>query len=692
LQAYGPFIVTENFETFSDHQFADPEMTPICAPDEKLIDMIFVSMPYAAVERPSLALGTLSAALTAAGVTAKTIHGNLMFAERIGSGYYEMYNSSDITSQMGEWTFSEAAFGSFNSVDDYIDLLVSGGMPAEGLKEALLLARKLASQFIDELARDIVKQRPNIVGCSSVFQQHCASLALLRHIRRLDPSIITMMGGANCEGSMGAATHRNYDWVDFVVSGEADHLLPELCKNIIEHGVNIPADSLPRGVFSPLSRQASSNSQGKNVPRAMITQLDKLPIPDFDDYFEQIDNSPLGQHILPGLPIETSRGCWWGAKHHCKFCGLNGAGMAFRSKSESRVIDEINWLTDRYNLNKLMTVDNILDMKYFREVMPELAKSGDKLVFYEIKANLSRKQVETLSKAGVRWIQPGIEALHDGLLKLLDKGCSAAINVQLLKWAYNNGIWVMWNHLFGAPGDSAEWYEEVADLIPSIVHLQPPVGGSLTPIRYDRFSPYFNEAEKFGLDLVPYDGYQHVYPVSPEQLYKQAYFFRDNNPPRPVSNRLVNHMLGWADQFYAKRDHVGVLPQRGSTAPILAMKDLGSHIEIDDTRECTKSDHHILTPLESEICRLCDSARSQTSILKQLPDVKASDVLAACNNLMDLRIIADLGGRILCLAADANPTPYEQFHNFAGGLFMFLGQRKKPQYTDPWEMPIDEIF
>jgi magnesium-protoporphyrin IX monomethyl ester (oxidative) cyclase len=52
-------------------------------------------------------------------------------------------------------------------------------------------------------------------------------LALLRIIKEKNPDIITLLGGANCEASMGQAAKRNFPWIDFVVSGEADLLFPK---------------------------------------------------------------------------------------------------------------------------------------------------------------------------------------------------------------------------------------------------------------------------------------------------------------------------------------------------------------------------------------------------------------------------------------------------------------------------------
>ena len=69
-----------------------------------------------------------------------------------------------------------------------------------------------------------------------------------------------------------------------------------------------------------------------------IDDLDALPVPDYSDYFRDLDASGVSADVLPVLLFETARGCWWGAKSHCTFCGLNGGAMAFRAKSQSRAL------------------------------------------------------------------------------------------------------------------------------------------------------------------------------------------------------------------------------------------------------------------------------------------------------------------------------------------------------------------
>ena len=201
------------------------------------------------------------------------------------------------------------------------------------------------------------------------------------------------------------------------------------------------------------------------------------------------------------IQFETSRGCWWGERHHCTFCGLNGATMTYRSKSSQRALDELVALTDRYPGHPVSVVDNILDHRYFKDFMPALAARRLGLeLFYEVKANLKKAQVSLLRDAGVRVIQPGIESFSTRVLNLMRKGERGLHNIQLLKWCKELGVTPVWNLLWGFPGEPPEEYRAMADLLPLLTHLAPPI--SAMPIRLDRFSPNFDQAEALGLTAV----------------------------------------------------------------------------------------------------------------------------------------------------------------------------------------------
>src|ERR1051325_8252516 len=199
--------------------------------------------------------------------------------------------------------------------------------------------------------------KPTTLGPSAkTSSRHSArKSSTLQRIKARRPDWFVIFGGSNCEGVMGVETLRQFEFVDAVVSGEADFVFPAMVQSILASDTIPPLQgvSTREDLRRQLSRQPPSNTP-------LIRELDELPIPDYDDYFEQLAQSSLQPTKKPILSFETSRGCWWGEKLHCTFCGLNGATMAYRSKSAERALDELTYLAGRYPGYNLNAVDNIL--------------------------------------------------------------------------------------------------------------------------------------------------------------------------------------------------------------------------------------------------------------------------------------------------------------------------------------------
>jgi magnesium-protoporphyrin IX monomethyl ester (oxidative) cyclase len=586
------------------------------------MDICLVSMPYAAVERPSIAIGLLTAELRGAGIEVETRYACLDFAERIGLVGYDAVLNSKTSLFIGEWSFATLAYP-----EDYLSECAAE-IKLRAPKRFLRSLRKIAQKFVNEVAGEIVARKPRIVGCSSTFQQHTASIALLRAIRERDPEIITMIGGTNCESSMGMAAKRAFPWIDYVVSGEADEIIVPFVRALLEHGRNITP---PLGVIDHTTIEA---------PRASVWSVDAIPTPDYDDYFTALDGSPLREAIVPALVVETSRGCWWGAKSHCTFCGLNGGNMSYRAKSPARAVEEFHRLAARYGVRRFTVVDNIIDMQYHREVLPHLAGHGYD-IFYETKANLRRHHMQSFTDAGVRSIQPGMESFHDEILRLLAKGNKAWMNVQLLKWAEELGMEISWVFLIDVPGQKDEWYFEMLSWLPMISHLTPPVYA--TPIQFIRFSPYHRDAESYGFDLVPEPAYQYLYPLDEEEMQQLAYYFVERTSTREqgLGQRLLVAWLGvWRDQ----------------DRPVLEMRREEDALEIIDTRSCAKAERHRLEGLAARVYLECDEAVERNTLRERLGDVDDVVAMLRANNL-----VLDLGGKLLALAVDVTrPRPEEQ--------------------------------
>ena len=430
-------------------------------------DVCLVRMPFPSLEYPSMALGILKASLADRSLGCQVIHADLLFADLIGLPAYRMLNIGDRYDMLGEWVFAGAAFPDFAPDNSqHIEHFATAfchkfavGSAADAVPEVvdeLHVLRRAATDFTQALARFIVAKRPRLAGCSSTFEQQVASIALLRAIRALDPSIVTMLGGANCEAEMGLATVRAFPWIDYVFSGEADLAFPQFCDLLMADGSAIPTESLPFGMLNRdlAERIASQRACGEPVPvpRAILDEMDRSPPPDYSDYFDQMATMSYREEITTGMLLETSRGCRWGENKPCTFCGLAGCGLTYRAKSSTRALSDFDRVTSSYRKCQFALTDSVLNMAYFHSVLPELeARGAPYSIFCEVKANLSRARMRQLRAAGIRWCQPGIEGLHEAMLRLMNKGTGTLINVQFLKYACEFGIYPIWHLLVCFP-------------------------------------------------------------------------------------------------------------------------------------------------------------------------------------------------------------------------------------------------
>ena len=627
-----------------------------------------VTMPYSRIELSSVALGLLQATLKRDGLEAKSIYANILFAEKIGTLAYTRVSLFRPRLGVAEWTFAHIAFPEFSpDINEYLKLVMTvnevyASIDRNELEDLLFSVRRNAETFVDELAGLILDGGPRIVGCSSTFCQQVPSLALLRRIRELAPEVVTVMGGANCETIMGKSTHSLFPWVDYVVSGEADGLIVDLTKLILENGKEIQADKLPLGVFGPQHRETgypgNNGDCQEGAPRAMTLSLDECPTPDYEDFVQTYQSvKGISELIVPGMTVESSRGCWWGERKGCVFCGFNGKGMKFRSKDPGKFVDELAELRRLYGIDGIETVDNILDMNYLKTVLPMIKSAGSPYrLYYEIKSNLQRKHVKILREAGVIWVQTGIESLNTDILKLMNKGCKAWQNIQILKWLREFGIRVHWNMLFDFPGDKDEWYSSISDIVPLLTHLQSPV--KVVPLEFCRFSVYHENQKLFDLKLRASSALNYVYPVNQNQLDDLVYFFEDEirsagelNPivalltERQVFKILRRRIEEWRQLFWFQKVK-------------LEMEIVGDELVIRDTRPLAVADCHRYNGLKREIYLAADGAPQKETLIQKFVEngAKAGEIEEICQEFLDNKLALEIDGRFLGLAV-RGPSP-----------------------------------
>lgn len=567
------------------------------------MQVLLVSMPFGAIDRPALGISLLKAALIAKGVDCAIGYLNCAFAEQIGAEAYDwVTNQLPYTAFAGDWCFTHALYGPRPAADyHYIDSVLRGLWRLDDAAITNLVAiSRLTPAFIDMCCAAHDWRHIDIVGFTSTFTQNIASLALARQLKSRFPHLKIVFGGANWEGEMGEELHRQFGFVDFVCQGEADESFPSLVDHVLSGNQTEP----PASGIVYRRRDGSTAVTARATP---VTDMNALPVPDFTEFFARLSASASLSSIRPILLMEMSRGCWWGAKSHCTFCGLNGNSMAFRSKNAARALSELDHLANRWKAPFVSIVDNILDMSYFNTLLPALSKLDRKpRLFFEVKANLKRTHLKTLAAAGVCSIQPGIENLSDRILKLMRKGTTGLRNIQLLKWCSEYGIKPEWNVLYGFPGETASDYHAVLKILPAINHLEPPSGCG--PVRLDRFSPYFMNPESFGLrNLRPIAPFRFLYPFGPDSLRRIAYYFDFDYDvtldPTGAAASVVEFAEAWAKQ-----------PGRRK----LTATDNGERLILTEIMAGASPQRHVLTSFDRAVYLMCDEVHSLEVILEEL--------------------------------------------------------------------------
>lgn len=544
--------------------------------------MLFLVLPFAGARYGVLGVSTLKGILERDGIESDIEYLNLKLARRMGPELYSFIADSS----RGEIFFTPHYF------DVVLDEFLEKTLPAyyedlfESLRDSLLSFRRSVSKddflrmcheicqvhvhdFISECMEAIAWQNYDIIGFSLMFDQTLPALSLARRIKAKFPDKTIVFGGANCDSEMGLEMLRSFACVDVVAIGEADRAITPLVHALRKHA---PLDGVPGIAF----RRAGEVVQTPTPP--LLTDLDTLPIPNYDDYLRQLRDC---SDIEPHLYFETSRGCWWGQKHLCSFCGLNANGLAFRRKSPERALQEILTQERRYSVRKFTATDNILDVSYFKTLLPELERINSERpenqrlsFFYEMKSNAKKDHVLLMKRAGVNHAQPGIESFSDHILELMNKGATSMQQIQMVKWATEVGIVITYGVLYGFPGETAADYDEMTAMVDFVQHLQPPM--YFTMVALDRFSPYFLNPKAYGIhNIRPSKYYYDIFPDSQINLYRLAYRFAYEHELmkdaqlQAATERCLTKLRQWRNEFnpdtlvYSQeRDRVYVLDRR----------------------------------------------------------------------------------------------------------------------------------
>lgn len=326
--------------------------------------------------------------------------------------------------------------------------------------EVSLIDAKLERISFAETLRRIEAARPDVVGLTAFTNEIKPSAYVASVIKERLPHVRTVVGGAHVT-AIPELTIDEFQSFDIGVASEGEATFLELCQRLIRQQDYADVAGLVYRDGSQVIRTPA---------RRRILNQDELPIPAWE--------------LLPKADlywVQSERGC----PFNCHFC-FNPSGRVVRKRGVDRVIEEIEYILDRFQPRDMRFGDEIftVDMERTHQLMDAMIEHGiHRRITWDCQTHVRFVDYELLSKmkaAGCIRIDMGIETGDEGRLRALGKGTKVADVVKAGDACRRAGLPFGTFLIVGQPDETRETLAQTERIA---IQLNPniPIVGVMTP-------------------------------------------------------------------------------------------------------------------------------------------------------------------------------------------------------------------
>jgi anaerobic magnesium-protoporphyrin IX monomethyl ester cyclase len=247
--------------------------------------------------------------------------------------------------------------------------------------------------------------------------------------------------------------------IDYVLRGEAEQTLVELCSAILagRSHLEIPGlvylDSEARLIQT--SDKAPKNAAWSNLPKPARELIDLEP-------YRRAWTSAHGRF---SANVVASRGC----PYRCNWCAKPISGDKFQIRPARSVAVEIRELKEMYGVQHIWFGDDVfaLNHHWVQEFAHEIEKMQCAVPFkIQSRADLmTHTTVAGLKRAGCEEIWMGVESGSQKILNAMDKGIRVSDVVTARARLADEGILACYFLQFGYPGETWTDIQETIELV-----------------------------------------------------------------------------------------------------------------------------------------------------------------------------------------------------------------------------------
>jgi radical SAM superfamily enzyme YgiQ (UPF0313 family) len=373
---------------------------------------------------------------------------------------------------------------------DVLDLNAERRCPIEDIDGSL-------SIWIDEqIGAALERQKPDVIGIGGIITQYSRIKGIVETCKGICPDVPVLMGGGIASSMPEFMLKRTH--VDVVVQEEGEVTISELLQRL-ETGASL---SGLLGVAYRTEDQAGHMTVHNNGLRPGVQSrdqgLDSLPWParhlwPVDDVYKRnpvghlnwqskwLAGQSTGQDEYSASMI-ASRGCPY-AVNACDYCYAAYLGSDYRLRSPGEVVDEMEYLQNRYGLVYIHFLDDLMltDYRWNLDFCDELRRRRDEhgfevtwggtcrtnIVAAEVLRAQSENRPNFLEQAhgvGMRQVGYGIESASPTILKNIDKSGQTPERIEIaVRETQRIFGYADCSFMIGSPGETVETVTETVE-------------------------------------------------------------------------------------------------------------------------------------------------------------------------------------------------------------------------------------
>ena len=394
----------------------------------------------------------------------------------------------------------------------------------------------------------IAQTSSDIIGVTATTLLYKSALKLVTIAKQAQPSAFTMLGGSH--GTFwDIEALKEYPSLDIVVRREGEKTLLELLEKL-ENQANLS------GVLGITYRDGDTIV--RNDDRPFIQDLDSLPFP--AHHLMPLEKLEHNGKLL--VPLVSSRGCvYW-----CDFCStVRMFGRGYRMRSAKSVVDEMQFVHDKYGVDQVTFYDDAFSVDRNRvvQICEELHKRNLKLIWdCGTRVDMvDRELMKTMRDAGCVAVWMGVESGSEAILGAMNKSIKLEQTRKAFKTAHEVGLMTIANVVLGFPGETEQTAKET---IRFLQQLNPDDVGFYIATPYPGTPMYEQVIQNGWLRVNDFDRFDTAGPTF--------------ETPQLSMEKLAELRYKAYQQFYLRPSYVLRMMRKGGTYGRSAVKTSGAYL------------------------------------------------------------------------------------------------------------------